>query len=75
MHALLPRVLPLMVQFNCVKIPFSTWFLIVPQDNKSMVHSGYERGYILAQQADLRTGRPPHAGHFAEKLIRHPSRD
>ena len=54
-----------------------------------MVHYGYKRGYILAQRADFRTyllmfcsnqstswriDRPLHAGHLAEKLIRHPSR-
>ena len=67
-----------------VKIHFSTWFRIVPQANKSVVHASYKRVYNLAPQADFRTylqvfcrnrstvlrnGRPFHAGHLAEKLI------
>ena len=63
---------------------------LVSQANKSVVYAGYKRGYILVQQADFRTcllvfcihrstalrnGRLFHAGHLAEKLIRHLSQE
>ena len=83
-HDMPPQVSLLRVQFKGVKIHFSTWFRIVPQANKSVVHASYKRVYNLAPQADFRTylqvfcrnrstvlrnGRPFHAGHLAEKLI------
>ena len=83
-HGMPPQVSLLRVQFKGVKIHFSTWFRIVPQANKSVVHASNKREYNFTQQADFRTyllvfcsnrstafrnGRPFHAGHLAEKLI------